>query len=540
MRFLGGLLKFLSILLLIIATVACSVIIAIPGIQYDQPDVIIAFAGVWVCALFVVLNIWGTGMALSKIAGLNKKVEQLEQRLMGMPAAQAPTAKAAASAAPVVAAPAPAAEPAPAQEEAPTAEPSAPAAVVTETPAKKKPLPKWMPVAMIGGGIAIIVIVAVVLIAGGKKDKNPAVEQEQPAMMEQAPMEQQEAAVVEPPMEEEIAPETSESDAVMVPLGEFIENEHFNMTFDSINLMDEFEFRTSDYSTTSLYVEDGYKLLVLQGHFANHGTAVIGTNSFNLQAVVNGEYYVEGFDVRMDFLRSKSFEIDPYTDMDYVIYVNIPEKLAEMYENVVFTVGFNADMSVPVTNYNMDGTTTVELDNRYSIASDAALMEEMAALAEDMGLSGGNGQGTPAGQVIGLGETIVTPDYEFTLLNVETTYEVLPPNTNGVYSSYAAESGKVYVHIEADIKNTMQRDIRIDELFEPSCLYDEKYPYSGFVAVVDDGNRFDWVGSYVAATPLETCQAHGIIECPAEVDESGKPILVYLQLGDTTYEYPLR
>jgi hypothetical protein len=141
---------------------------------------------------------------------------------------------------------------------------------------------------------------------------------------------------------------------------------------------------------------------------------------------------------------------------------------------------------------------------------------------------------------ISLGETIYAGDYEFTLLDVELSYEVLPPNTSSAYVSYPAESGKVFVHVEADVKNTMQRDIRIEELFGVSVMYDGKYPYEGFAIVNDGDNQFDWVGSYVAATPLETCRAHGLVECPVEVDESGNSLIVYLEMGGETYQYILR
>ena len=142
-------------------------------------------------------------------------------------------------------------------------------------------------------------------------------------------------------------------------------------------------------------------------------------------------------------------------------------------------------------------------------------------------------------ETISIGDVITTNDYELTLKNVEFTYEVLPPNTSSVYTSYPAESGKVYVHVSADVKNIMQRDIRIEELFTANVLYDGKYKYNGFT-IVDDDNGFDWVESYVAATPLETCGAHSLIECPVEVDTSGKPVSVTITIGNTNYEYVLR
>lgn len=142
-------------------------------------------------------------------------------------------------------------------------------------------------------------------------------------------------------------------------------------------------------------------------------------------------------------------------------------------------------------------------------------------------------------ETISIGDVITTDDYELTLNNIEFTYELLPENTSSVYSSYPAESGKVYIHVDADVKNTMQRDIRIGELFTASALYDGKYQYNGFT-LVDDDNSFDWVSSYLAATPLETCGAHSLIECPVEVETSGKPVTIHLLIGNANYEYTLR
>lgn len=329
------------------------------------------------------------------------------------------------------------------------------------------------------------------------------------------------------PVEEE-----PEVEAIPVEIGSSISCDSFEMTLDKVELLDEYSYETGDYSSSSLYVEEGYKLLMLKGHFTNNGTSAISDSAFVRTALVNDSYFVDGFDVRMSFLRSKYFEIDAYTDIDYVIYINIPEKLAGMFESVTFTIGYNNDLSTPVIRWNEDGTQTQETDNLYSITcglgGNTSVSEGEENKAEET---------MPA---IEIGQTLVTDDCEFTLKKVELSYEILPPNTSSVYTSYPAESGKVYVHVEADVKNTMQRDIRIDELFTTSVLYDGKYPYEGFTIVNDGDNSFDWVSSYVAATPLETCRAHGLVECPAEVDTSGKSISVRIELGDTTYEYILR
>lgn len=314
--------------------------------------------------------------------------------------------------------------------------------------------------------------------------------------------------------------------ATPINIGDKIENNNFTMTFDSLELLEEYSYRTSEYSSTSCYVEEGYKLLLVKGHFTNSSVSAISDSAFSLSATVNGEYVVDGHDVRLNFIRDKQFEIDAYTDLDYILYINIPDKLAEMFETVTFDIGFKNDMGTLTTTYNMDGTVTVDIDNLYSLTG---------------GVESNNtdDKANSVKKTIAIGDTIVATDYEFTLSDVEFTYELLPSNTSSVYSSYPAESGKVYVHVAADVKNTMQRDIRIDELFTASAIYDGSYNYSGFT-VVDDDNRFDWVGSYVAATPLETCKAHSLIECPVEVDTSEKKVTVLIEIDGEQYEFVLR
>ena len=117
----------------------------------------------------------------------------------------------------------------------------------------------------------------------------------------------------------------------------------------------------------------------------------------------------------MNFLRANSYEIDPYTDLEFVVYANLPEKLAEQFETVTLTIGFNDDLSVPVTVWDMEGNSTVEVDTTYSLIGslddNTAELEEMQAAAmEEVGLAGN----TP----ISLGETIYASNYEFTLKNV--------------------------------------------------------------------------------------------------------------------------
>ena len=77
----------------------------------------------------------------------------------------------------------------------------------------------------------------------------------------------------------------------------------------------------------------------------------------------------DGYDVRLNFERDKYFEVDPYTEQAYNLYINIPDKLAEMFETASFTIGFKDDMSIPTTTYGSDGSVTEDIDQQYVFTS---------------------------------------------------------------------------------------------------------------------------------------------------------------------------
>jgi hypothetical protein len=169
----------------------------------------------------------------------------------------------------------------------------------------------------------------------------------------------------------EVATETeateAASDITEVGVGQSIETDNFKMVVESMEILDEYSYSTGDYSSTNLLVEDGYKLLMVQGTMENTGSDVISDYSFYKTCVVNDNYEVGNDDVRLCFERQKSYELDPYTEMQFDLYINIPEKLAEQFDTATFTLGFKDDMSVlTVTNYS-SGETEVDANNWFSI-----------------------------------------------------------------------------------------------------------------------------------------------------------------------------
>lgn len=139
MRFLGGFLKFLGILILLAATVVCTAV----SIEAAVPEAYWTMGGVWALVLFVTLNIWGTGIALTRLRKLEKKVEKLEQRFQAAPPVQMSAA-----------------------ESAPIAQPEIPAAPVSDAPQRKKSR-VWIPL-VISVVVAAAAIVALILTTGDK------------------------------------------------------------------------------------------------------------------------------------------------------------------------------------------------------------------------------------------------------------------------------------------------------------------------------------------------------------------------------------
>lgn len=203
----------------------------------------------------------------------------------------------------------------------------------------------------------------------------------------------------------------------------------------------------------------------------------------------------------------------------------------EEYINRLKTLSFQikdkGDEGVLVLK-NKIGVATIKCDNASGFAMQVYIIPEADRVEEKDVV------------IVGVGDTIRTENFEYKIKNVEFTYEVLPPNTSSVYSSYPAAQGKVYLHMKGELKNLMKRDIRIDETFSPVAIYGDGYTYDGFV-IVDDDNRFDWVSSYSAGAPLETRGVHIIVEMPKEVENSDENVLISLKTTDGgTYQLNYR
>lgn len=136
------------------------------------------------------------------------------------------------------------------------------------------------------------------------------------------------------------------------------------------------------------------------------------------------------------------------------------------------------------------------------------------------------------------GDKITTDDYEMTVKNIKFTSEVDAPDKSYGYSYYKPDSGNVFIDVVADVKNLMESDITLDDMYTATATYDDNYNYDGFI-VEEDGSTFNISDSMGVAAPLTKCRTHYIIECPKEARDSDKDVIVTITAGGKNYTYKM-
>ncbi len=143
-------------------------------------------------------------------------------------------------------------------------------------------------------------------------------------------------------------------------------------------------------------------------------------------------------------------------------------------------------------------------------------------------------KGTP----VTVGETITTNNMEFTIKKVELTYDVLPDDTSSFYTHYEADAGNVYIHVDADVKNTGKQNLPCDELIKTTADYNGGYTYSGQAVPEDSTTGFTYA-NITSIKPLETLGVHFLFKCPQEVEETTNPLFITIEPVGTKDSYIL-
>jgi hypothetical protein len=137
------------------------------------------------------------------------------------------------------------------------------------------------------------------------------------------------------------------------------------------------------------------------------------------------------------------------------------------------------------------------------------------------------------------GDKITTKNMEIKVKKIEFSYDVLPDKTSGMYTHYAADSGKVYIHIDTDVKNLQKQTLRCDEIMNVKADYNSGFTYDSFAVPEDSSTGF----TYANITSIEPLASQGVrflIECPQEVEETKKPLVLNFNVNGTKFEYKMR
>lgn len=330
MKFLGGFLKFLGFLIILIGTIGGTAL-CVFGIMEEIWEPCLVGGLVFLGCLFVSLGILGTGIALKQIVKLKKRVEQLEQRLYYAPAA-APEVIPQQSITPEV--------PAPVQQE------TAPSAEIA--PAKFN-MKRWMPV-IIASVLVVVALIVVIAFVGG--DKDHITEEVLPPQEVLPPVEMAEPEPTEGPAQIEVAE---------LPMGTSLSTAFVDMTFDNVIIEEDIQHSVTVDNVTRVTGPEplpGQLYICLSGKIINTSKSELPVYDFFNGRFQIGDYTYEVTANDCDVLSAygdPESTIDPLMEYDYRIYTAIPAAMAEMVyagEPYSFTFGFYDDFANEDLSYN--------------------------------------------------------------------------------------------------------------------------------------------------------------------------------------------
>lgn len=129
------------------------------------------------------------------------------------------------------------------------------------------------------------------------------------------------------------------------------------------------------------------------------------------------------------------------------------------------------------------------------------------------------------------GEEKEFKNFTITLSEAYLTDDIIPQKATSYYSHYEAKSGELYLDIIMKVKNTANKSVDIDDLFDGKVKVGSK-EYTGMVFMEEDG-RSDFTG-YGYIDSLATEYVHFAVAVPENTSTSDK-ITVELTIDEKTY-----
>lgn len=142
-------------------------------------------------------------------------------------------------------------------------------------------------------------------------------------------------------------------------------------------------------------------------------------------------------------------------------------------------------------------------------------------------------------KAVSVGETITDNDtISLTIDSVEFKNSLYPPRASGYYHYYEAANGKVYLIVKMTVNNLKGTDMKYDSIAGVSCVYNEKYNYSFFAVLEEDGGKdLNGYPSQYAISPLDTGVVYYLAEVPAQVADG--PVEITFYIAGNYYSFSL-
>ena len=144
-------------------------------------------------------------------------------------------------------------------------------------------------------------------------------------------------------------------------------------------------------------------------------------------------------------------------------------------------------------------------------------------------------------QVLTDGETVIEDGYaEMTIKKADFTSTVKPTNPGRFYSYYEVkDSSLTYAHLVLSFKNLKPTSAEADKMVGVEIIYDNKYAYTGFSAIEENGGSNLRYTNITRIDPLTSGTIHYMVEVPLEVRDSGKSVVLSIKFNRANYVYVL-
>lgn len=140
---------------------------------------------------------------------------------------------------------------------------------------------------------------------------------------------------------------------------------------------------------------------------------------------------------------------------------------------------------------------------------------------------------------VNIGDTITDEDtISLTIDSIAFKNSLYPPKASGYYHYYEAANGKTYLIVKMTVTNLKGTDMKYDSIAGVSCVYNEKYNYSFFAVLEEDGGQDlnGYPGQYAIA-PLDKGVVYYLAEVPAQVADG--PVEITFYIAGNYYSFSL-